>query len=67
MQVAIEFKAIDRVRRNDLKGLNALKEEYNPKLMLLVCQEKEMRKLENNITILPVNDFISMLWDGKIV
>jgi predicted AAA+ superfamily ATPase len=67
MQAAIEFKATDRVRKSDLIGLNAIKAEHNPKRLVLVCQEMTMREIENGITILPVRDFIEMLWRDELI
>jgi len=67
LEVAIECKGIDRVRPDDLRGLRELRKEH-PKLgrALLVSHEPRVRKTEDGIEILPFEDFVHRLWDGKI-
>ena len=62
MHTVIEVKSSSRIHKNHLKGLKALKEEYKPKNILLVCMEKEARTVEQDIQILPYKDFLKKLW-----
>jgi predicted AAA+ superfamily ATPase len=66
MKVAIEFKSSDRITKDHLKGLKALLEEHSPEQALLVCNEKEPRKLENGIRILPYHNFLNLLWSNEL-
>ncbi len=69
-RVALEVKISSRIRREDLKGLEAFTHEYTPDLSLVISTEAQPRKLllENGkeILILPVEDFLNRLWAGEI-
>lgn len=65
-EIAIEVKGTNHVGAQETKGLRAFVEEYRPKKAMLVCQESRKRKLENGITILPWQDFLTSLWGGEI-
>ena len=66
-RVAVEVKAAKRVSPRDVKGLKALMEEGLMEKYILVCREDFPQLLDNGILILPYRDFLSDLWDGKIV
>ena len=66
-KAAVEVKATRRVSTRDLKGLKALMEEGLMEKYILVCREEYPQLLDNGILILPYKDFLSDLWDGKIV
>ena len=66
-RVAVEVKAAKRVSPRDMKGLKALMEEGLMEKYILVCREDFPQLLDNGILILPYRDFLSDLWDGKIV
>jgi len=42
-KVAVEIKGTSRVDRSDIKGLFVFKEEFSPKMSIVVCNEKEKR------------------------
>jgi len=44
----------------------AFSEEYLPKKIIIVCNEKEKR-IHGNIMVLPWSNFLRQLWDGKIL
>ena len=64
--LALEIKS-GRVHEGDLRGLRALQEDGPVRRTLLVCTEKEPRKLEGNIEILPWRVFLDRLWGGELV
>lgn len=65
LDVAIEFKAKEKVGLNDLKGMKALLEDQKVKKALIVCLETSKRKV-GDILILHWKDFCQMLWNGNI-
>jgi uncharacterized protein len=64
--VAIEVKSSDCVRRKDIRGLSAFIEEHRPARSFVVCHETRKRKVDE-ILFLPWREFLSELWQGKIV
>lgn len=66
MELAVECKATELVRGDDLKGLRALKEEHRPRRCLLVSREAALRKTEDGIELLPWRDFCAALWSGVL-
>ena len=67
MEVAIEVKGTSRVSGNHLKGLRSLvKDHPEVRRRILVCREEKTRVTEDNIEILPVGEFVRLLWDGAI-
>ncbi len=64
--LAIEVKSKARVTRRDLSGLRALSEEIPLERKIVVCTEPRRRR-EGDVEILPVEDFLADLWQGKIV
>ena len=61
---AIEVKAKENVSTHDLKSLRALIEEKKLKRYLCVSLEPRRRNLEN-VTILPLREFLESLWSRK--
>lgn len=65
-EIAIEVKATKTAGPNHLKGLKALAEEAKLKRYLLVCFEKDRRKI-GPIEVTPWKLFLADLWGGKII
>ena len=63
--VAIEIKSSDTPSEKHLRGLRALKEEGIFKRYILVCYERQKRKTEDAIEIIPWQQFTRLLWDEK--
>lgn len=61
---AIEVKAKENLSTQDLKPLRALAEEKKLKRYLCVSLEPRRRNLEN-LTILPLREFLDSLWSRK--
>jgi predicted AAA+ superfamily ATPase len=61
---AIEVKAKENLSTHDLKPLRALAEEKKLKRYLCVSLEPRRRILEN-LTVLPLRDFLEALWSGE--
>jgi len=65
-RIAIEFKSCDEVKSRHTKGLKAFQEEY-PQARLIVVSLDKYKRVMNNIEIFPITEFLSELWEGKIV
>jgi predicted AAA+ superfamily ATPase len=65
-RTAIEVKASRKISRNDLKGLNYLKEEGVFKNLILVSQDP-ISTLTDGILTVPWQKFLSDLWEDKFV
>ncbi|RZB34722.1 MAG: hypothetical protein SRB1_00490 [Desulfobacteraceae bacterium Eth-SRB1] len=66
MNVAIEVKGARRVHSTHTKGLRALLEEHTVKRAVIVSLEKQSRKLDSSIEVLPWQVFLEMLWSGEL-
>jgi predicted AAA+ superfamily ATPase len=68
--VAIEVKISDRVRKSDIKGLQAFSVDYKPNKAIVVSNDPLPRKLQVeggiDILILPWRQFLDRLWSGDI-
>jgi predicted AAA+ superfamily ATPase len=64
-RVAIEVKAKDRVTRRDQSGLRALDEEIRLNRKLIVCNEPR-RRWDESIEIVPIEEFLVDLWEGRL-
>ena len=64
-KVAIEAKATQNAKAEDLKGLRAIADEGEFQARLLVCNEPHRRE-KDGIVILPWREFVQMLWAGEI-
>lgn len=67
MDVAIELTASARVRGEDLRGIAALLEERRVRRALVVCRERERRRLDGGIEILPWQEFCAELWGHELL
>jgi len=65
-KVAIEVKSSTRLSPSDEKGLHALSEDLDLSRKIIVCKERQPRKTESGVEILPVNHFLKALWSGDI-
>jgi uncharacterized protein len=63
MDLAVEAKATSSVTSDHLKGLRVLGRDH-PEVgrRVLVCLEKRPRRTDDGIEILPVSDFVKLLW-----
>lgn len=66
-RLAVEIKASSRVHEGDLKALQALQEDGPVKRRVVVCLEREPRKIAGGIEVLPWRDFIDRLWAGRLL
>ena len=58
MEIALEAKGADRITSDHLKNLREIKQDFpSLKELLIVCLEKNIRKTEDGIWILPVQEF----------
>lgn len=64
--VAVEVKGTEHVSDADLKGLRALSEETKLKRRIVVSREKTSRATDDGIEILPVEEFLKLLWEGFV-
>ena len=65
--VAIEAKSTRKIKFDHLKGLRRLKEQIgvsNPRI--IICLEPFRRMTDDGILILPYQEFINDLWQGKV-
>lgn len=67
MQFAMEFKSTDRLQKEHLKGLRALRQEHPDCEAYLVCQIPQARQTEDGILCLPYAEFLNKLWANKII
>lgn len=65
-EAAVEIKA-GRVHEGDLNGLKALTEDAPVQKAFVVSLEREPRRILSRIEILPWQDFLSLLWSGKVI
>lgn len=65
-EVAIEIKS-GNVHEGDLRGLRALLQDGPVKKAIIVSLEKEPRRIAGSIEILPWQEFLALLWSGKIL
>jgi len=66
MNVAIEVKGSHRIHSSHTKGLRALLEEHTVKRSIIVSLEKQPRKLDSSIEVLPWQVFLEELWSGEL-
>ena len=65
-RVAIEFKSSEEVKSRHTRGLKAFQEEYPEVKAIVVSMDKYRREL-NEVAVIPVVEFLSDLWSGKII
>lgn len=66
-QVAIEVKGGSRIDSRDLKALKKFASTYNPRKSIVVTNSQLARQLHEDILLLPYEEFINQLWQGKII
>jgi hypothetical protein len=50
-----------------LRGLRAFREDYAPRRSIVVSLDAKPRKTSDGIEILPWEEFLNRLWDGRIL
>ena len=65
-EVAVEVKGSANISGKQLRPLKAFIEEHSPRDALVVCRERQERRL-GPIRIVPWRYFLSELWGGKLV
>jgi len=65
-EVAIEVKGTNRIDLRDFRTLSKFSEEYSPKRIIIVCNEKKKR-VHGKIEVAPWSIFLRNLWDGDIL
>ncbi|NTV52216.1 MAG: ATP-binding protein [Candidatus Firestonebacteria bacterium] len=67
-ETAVEVKAKERVPGHDLKNLLEFKADYpRVKHLVVASLEKQARRTQEGIWILPYREFLNRLWDGEWV
>lgn len=65
-EVALEVKSSSLVDKRELRSLTTFIDEYSPKKAIVICNEKTER-IHGKIRIVPWRNFLSDLWDDKII
>lgn len=65
--VAVEVKGTPLARTEHMKGLRAFREDHGARRAILVTLDKEPRKTEDGIEVLPWKVFLEWLWDGDLI
>jgi uncharacterized protein len=66
-RVAVEVKASSLVSKSDLKGLKAIKEESKELRRFIVVSLEPVRRIVDEIEILPLTEFLEELWSGRLM
>jgi len=64
-RVAIEIKSTEEVQSYHTKGLKAFSEEFPDCRLIIVSMDKYPRRM-NGIDVLPVQNFLKILWGGEV-
>ena len=65
-EIGIEVKSTTSASSSDTKGLRAFSEEYPHAKLILLSMEQQPR-MQNDIEIWPVEQFLQRLWQERIV
>ncbi len=65
--IGIEIKSNSTVTQKDAKGLLTLEEDLTLKRKIIVARVPRSRILENKIEVLSIKDFLSDLWEGRLI
>jgi len=65
-EVAIEVKGSQHINSRHIKGLNSFADEYEVKKLILVSNDPFLRQM-GQVTAIPWNIFLDMLWGGEII
>ena len=66
-EVAIEVKGSMRLHPSDLRSIRAYVDEHSPRQAMVVCNERDARRTNDGIRILPWERFLERLWSDAIV
>jgi len=66
-EISIEAKSTELASTTHLKGLRRFKEEYTVRRSILVSLDLKPRKTEDQIEILPWQEFLKQLWGGEVI
>jgi uncharacterized protein len=66
MDVALEIKASRNIHRAHTRSIRALREEHRVARAIIISLEKEPRRLEPGLQVLPWQDFLKRLWAGEL-
>lgn len=64
--VAIEVKGGGHVSERDARGILALNEDLRLRRRIIVCNERQVRRLNSGVEVLPIDVFLSELWAGRV-
>ncbi len=67
MDVALEFKSTNSLKTDHLKGITALRDEYNVKRSIVVSRDETHRKTEDGIECMHWKRFVTQLWNNEIL
>lgn len=62
---AIEVKSCNEVQNRHLKGLRAFGEEYPELKRICLSHDKQPRKTDDGIVILPVEEYLAGMWNER--
>lgn len=65
-EVAVEVKGSTRLDNKALRSIAAFAEGYSPKKAIVVCNEREERRVDK-IRVMPWRAFLAELWEGSII
>lgn len=65
-QVAVEVKGSEQVGPHHLAGLRAFRQDYKVKKTIVVSQDPRPRLIDG-VSVLPWKEFLTDLWDGRII
>ena len=65
-EVAVEVKSASRVDERELKAMYAFIEEYAPRKVFVVCNEKAPR-IVHGVQFTPWRHFLTELWNGDLL
>ena len=65
-EVAVEVKATEKPSTDHLKGLRAWRDEHPRSRCMLVCRVPRGRRTDDNIEIIPWQEFLRRLWRREI-
>ena len=66
-EVAIEVKGSTRLHPSDLRSIRAYVDEHSLRHAIVVCNEREPRRTNDGIWILPWERYLEQLWSDAIV
>ena len=66
-EVAIEVKGSTRLRPSDLRSIRAYVDEHGQQQAIVVCNERDARRTNDGIWILPWERFLEQLWSDAVV